>query len=98
MRFPIFIVHSEIVDYELNSPFTYIRQVIDKNHSAFDLPVSSTWVRLVAQVLENRSTDDVERFLSLIPFENREKMEGLGLDLFINQEMEFESSLVGASQ
>ena len=34
-----------------------------------------------AQVLRNRSTDDVERFLSLIRFENRGKMEELGLDL-----------------
>jgi hypothetical protein len=45
---PIFIVHSEIVDYELNSPFSYLRLVIDNNHSFFDLLVSSTWVRLGA--------------------------------------------------
>jgi hypothetical protein len=45
---PISIVHSEIVDYELNSPFTYLRQVSDNNHSFFDLLVSSTWVRLGA--------------------------------------------------
>jgi hypothetical protein len=34
-----------------------------------------------AQVLRNRSTDDVERFLSLIRFENRGKTEELGLEL-----------------
>jgi len=34
-----------------------------------------------AQVLKNRSTDDVERFLSLIRFENREKIQELELDL-----------------
>ena len=34
-----------------------------------------------AQVFENCSTDDVERFMSLIRFENREKLEELGLDL-----------------
>jgi hypothetical protein len=34
-----------------------------------------------AQVFKNRSTDDVERFLSLIRFENREKLEEMGLDL-----------------
>jgi hypothetical protein len=34
-----------------------------------------------AQVFENRSTDDVERFLSSIQFENREKVEELGLGL-----------------
>ncbi len=33
-----------------------------------------------AQVLKNRPTNDVERFLSLIRFENRRKMEELGLD------------------
>jgi len=36
---------------------------------------------LGAQVLKNRSTDDVERFLSLIRFEHREKLEEMGLDL-----------------
>ena len=34
-----------------------------------------------AQILENRSADDMERFLSLIRFENKGKMEELGLDL-----------------
>jgi hypothetical protein len=36
---------------------------------------------LGAQILKNRSTDDVERFLSLIRFEQREKLEELGVDL-----------------
>ena len=37
-------------------------------------PEAKTRVRVAvgAQVLKNRSTDDVERFLSLIRFENRE--------------------------
>jgi hypothetical protein len=34
-----------------------------------------------AQVSKNRSTDDVERFLSLIRFEQRGKLEELGVDL-----------------
>jgi len=34
-----------------------------------------------ALTLKNRSTDDVERFLSSIQFENREKLKELGLDL-----------------
>ena len=33
-----------------------------------------------AQLLKNRSTDDVERFLSLIRFENRKKLNELGPD------------------
>ena len=33
-----------------------------------------------AQVIESRSTDDVERLLSSIRFENRGKMEEFGLD------------------
>ena len=45
-----------------------------------------------AQVLKNRSTDDVERFLLLIRFENREKIQELELDLWLNEEIEFESS------
>ena len=28
MGCPILAVHSEIVDYELNSPFTYLRQIV----------------------------------------------------------------------
>jgi hypothetical protein len=34
-----------------------------------------------AQILKNRSADDVERFLSLIRFEQRGKLAELGLDL-----------------
>jgi hypothetical protein len=34
-----------------------------------------------AQIIKNRSTDDVERFLSIIRFEQREKLEEMGLDL-----------------
>jgi hypothetical protein len=34
-----------------------------------------------AQILKNRSTDDVGRFLSLIRHEQREKLEEMGLDL-----------------
>jgi len=45
---PIVNVRGEIVDYEFKLPFTYLHQVIDNNHSSFDLPVSSTWVRLGA--------------------------------------------------
>ena len=35
-----------------------------------------------AQILKNRSTLPVERFLSSIRFENKGKMEELGLDFF----------------
>jgi hypothetical protein len=34
-----------------------------------------------AQIIEDRSTDDVERFLSSIRFENRGKIDELGLEL-----------------
>jgi hypothetical protein len=33
------------------------------------------------QIIEDRSTDDVERFLSSIRFENRGKIDELGLEL-----------------
>lgn len=41
------------------------------------------WVRIFvgAHDLKNRSTVDVERFLTLIRFENRKKMEDLGINL-----------------
>jgi hypothetical protein len=35
-------------------------------------------IPLGAQVQKNRSTDNVERFLSLIRFENKEKLKELG--------------------
>jgi hypothetical protein len=38
-------------------------------------------VPLGAHTHKNRSTDDVERFLSSIQFENREKLEEFGLKL-----------------
>ena len=34
MGCPIFIVHREISDYELNSPFTYIRLIVESNGSS----------------------------------------------------------------
>ena len=37
-----------------------------------------------AQVFENRSTDKVERFLSLLLFENRGKLDNLGLEIDTN--------------
>jgi hypothetical protein len=38
-------------------------------------------VHVGAHTHKNRSTDDVERFLSSIQFENREKLEEFGLKL-----------------
>jgi hypothetical protein len=37
-----------------------------------------------AQVFENRSTNDVERFLSLIRFEQRGKLKELPIDIEIS--------------
>ena len=48
MGYPIFIVNSEIVDYELSSPFTYLRLVVESNGSSELMFKSSTWVRLGA--------------------------------------------------
>jgi len=44
------------------------------------LPRSSEQLTVGAQAQKGRFTDDVERFLSSIQFENREKMDELGLD------------------
>ena len=41
----------------------------------------SSQVHVGAHSYKNRSTDDVERFMSSIRFENREIIEELGLDL-----------------
>jgi hypothetical protein len=44
-------------------------------------PKTRVRISLGAQLKENRSTEDVERFLSSIRFENREKLKELGLEI-----------------
>ena len=48
MGSPIVIVHGELVDYEFNLPFTYLRRVVESNGSSEMMSKSSTWVRLGA--------------------------------------------------
>jgi len=72
---------GKIIDFQLNTPFAYLQDLV-KELSTFDSrPGCSTQVSVGAQVLKNRSTSSVERFLSSIRFENRERLAELGLDL-----------------
>ena len=58
MGCPIFIVHNEIADNELSSPFTYLRRVVESNGSSVMMSKSSTCVRFGA-------------FEKRVPFERR---------------------------
>lgn len=69
---------GEIVDYKLNSPFTYLHTLVDDFLLQNNLRRGSDQLLVGTQVRKNRSTS-VEPFLSMLRFENRGKMEELGL-------------------
>ena len=48
MGWPIFIVHNEIADCELSSPFTYLHCVVESNGSSEMMSKCSTWISLGA--------------------------------------------------
>ena len=53
---------------------------------------SSEQLTVGAQVQKSRSKEDLERLLSSIRFEHREKLDGLELEIWPYFIMEFESS------
>ena len=78
---PVFIAQSEIVDYELSSPFTYLCLVVESRCSSEMMSKYSTWIRLGASNDEKEPlTLPVERFFAFIRFEQREKLAGLPMN------------------
>jgi hypothetical protein len=73
--------HGKIIDCELHAPFAFLRYLVEELYTLGSESHSSSQLRLGAQIFKDRSTVDVERFLSLIRFENRGKTEELGLEL-----------------
>jgi len=57
---------GEIIDHKLNSPFLYLRSVVDCFFTPSDREgCSSEQINVGASDSKSRSTDDVERFLSI---------------------------------
>jgi hypothetical protein len=65
---------GEIIDQELPSPFVYLRSIADDLQDSNPLDRGSEQVRLGAQVLKNRSADDVDWFLSMLRFDSKGKL------------------------
>jgi hypothetical protein len=72
-------VTGEIIDYELNSTFVYLRSLLqDLSSTPGDGEGGSEHVPLGASVSQKPPTDSVERFLSMLSFDSREKVNALG--------------------
>jgi len=69
---------GEIIDHKLNSPFMYLWSIAEVFRDLDSSRRGSEQVHVGAQVLENRSTDKVEWFFSLIRFENSNNWLNLG--------------------
>ena len=70
--------NGEIVDYELNSPFAYIRSLVQNLSIPGNGEGGSEHVPLGAQISKKPPTDNVERSLSMLRFDSREKVNALG--------------------
>jgi hypothetical protein len=69
---------GEIVDYELNSPFVYLRSLVQNLSTPGNGEGGSEHVPLGASISQEPPTDNVERFLSMLRFDSREKPYALG--------------------
>ena len=68
---------GEIIDHELLSPFEYISALASHSNGRIGEGSGSEQVRVGASAQKDRSTDDVERFLSNLRFDSRAKVEEL---------------------
>ena len=68
---------GEIIDYELNSPFVYLRSLVQGLSTPRNGKGGSEQIREGAQVCQKPPTDRVERFLSLLTFDSRAKENAL---------------------
>ena len=56
----------EMIDYELKSPFVYIRSLVQGLSTPGNGEGGSEQIRAGASISQKPPTDDVERFLSLL--------------------------------
>ena len=66
---------GKINDIEFNSPFAYLQNLVEDLFTFNNVSRCSSQVSLGAQVFKDRSTDDVERFLSKLRFDSNGKLE-----------------------
>jgi hypothetical protein len=64
---------GKIIDYELNTPFAYLQDLVDLQLKLTKCSRGSDQIRVGAHTHKNRSSDEVERFVSLIRFQTRGK-------------------------
>jgi hypothetical protein len=69
--------HDEIIEYELNSPFVYLRSVVDDLFTPDFREGGSEQIREGAQISAKPPTHNVERFLSMLRFDSRGKANAL---------------------
>ena len=69
--------HGKIIDHELNSPFVYLRSLVEGLSNAGNGKGSSEHVLLRASSSQKPPTDDSEPFLSTLRFDSKEKVNAL---------------------
>jgi hypothetical protein len=71
-------IDREIIEHELNSPFVYLRFLVQALSTPGKGEGGSEHVPLGASVSHEPPTDIVERFLSMLRFDSRGKVSALG--------------------
>lgn len=70
--------HGEIIAHELNSPFVYLRSLVQGLFTPENGKGGLDYLHVGASISQNPPTDDVERFLSMLRFDSRGKVNALG--------------------
>jgi hypothetical protein len=70
--------HSEIIEQELNSPFVYLRSLVQGLITPGNGKGGSEHVPLGASISQKPPTDKVERFLFMLRFDSKGKVNALG--------------------
>jgi len=74
----IFDTDGEMVDYELILPLVYLRSILQDLSTSGNGEGGSGQIREGASISQKPPTNNVERFLSLIGFDGRGKVNALG--------------------
>ena len=73
--------NGEIIDFKLNSPFLYLRSVVDYFFTPSNREgCSSEQINVGAPTSQKPPTSDVERFLSMLRFDSKENLGDLRLE------------------
>jgi hypothetical protein len=70
--------HGEILDYQLNSPFVYLRSLVQNLSTPGNGEGDSEQISEGASIFLKPPTDDVERFLFLLRVDSRGKANTVG--------------------